>query len=75
LTDLAGVSPTLASAAGVSSTSMASVPNVDLAKKKLLVLLVHNGQICFNKSRHRPPQHLHGNIDVLMLTNVQVQGC
>jgi len=30
-----------------------SVPNVDLAKKKLLVLLVHNGQIYFKKSRHR----------------------
>jgi len=34
LTDLAGVSPTSASAAEVSSTSMASAVNVDLVKKK-----------------------------------------
>jgi len=37
------------------------------------VLLVHNGQIYFKKFRHRPPQNLHGNVEVLMLTNVQ--GC
>jgi len=34
LTDLAGVSPTSASAAEVSSTSMASAVDVDLANRK-----------------------------------------